>query len=417
LSFPCQGVTLTIMAHNRGKLNMTAFAVSNLKRKAIRSLLLFLTVSVVTGTLFSATIFISSMKNALKIGTYRLGADVLVVPEKYASDARSALLAGEPTSFYMKRDVLDRVRAVEGVKKASAQLFIKPTSFTCCYSVDAFLVAFDPTTDFTITPWLEKNLKKPLAGNEVITGRGMPVIPGDSIAFFGTPFKVVGTMEPTGIKFFDQSIFMTMDAAYKMAEDSNKRSMQPISLQKDQISTVLVQVEDGFTPDRVAIRIEHDVDGVKAIASDEVISTVRKQLTGLLRGILIISAMLWALTLIMMGFVFYMIVNERQRELGLLRAMGAKKAHVFRLIITEAVIISAIGGVAGILGGSAILAAFKEPMLHYLKLPYVLPNVVFLVEIIFGAMIFSLMTGLLSSLFPAIIAGRMEPYEAIRKGE
>jgi putative ABC transport system permease protein len=399
------------------RLNITSFAIKNLRRKIIRSLLLFLSVAVVTGTLFAATVFISSMKNALKIGTYRLGADVLVVPEKYAADARSALLAGEPTSFYMSRDILEKVKKVDGVRKASPQLFIKPTSFTCCYSVNAFLVAFDPETDFTITPWLAKNLKKPLVGNEVITGRSMPIIAGDSISFFGTLFQVAGTMEATGMKFFDQSIFMTMDAAYKMAEDSKTKSMQPLSIQKDRISTVLVQVEDGITPDRVAIRIEHDVDGVRAIASDEVISTVRKQLMGLLKGIFVISALLWILSLLMMGFVFYMIVNERQRELGLLRSMGAKKRHVFRLIITEAVIISTLGGIAGLICGSALLLAFKDVILHYLKLPYLLPPVTFLFEIIFGAVLFSLITGLLSSLFPAIFASRMEPYEAIRKGE
>ena len=92
------------------RLNITSLAVKNLRRKIVRSLLLFLSVTVVTGTLFSATIFISSMQNALKIGTYRLGADVLVVPEKYAADARSALLAGEPTSFYMNRDILEKVK-------------------------------------------------------------------------------------------------------------------------------------------------------------------------------------------------------------------------------------------------------------------------------------------------------------------
>ena len=399
------------------RLNITSLAVKNLRRKIVRSLLLFLSVTVVTGTLFSATIFISSMQNALKIGTYRLGADVLVVPEKYAADARSALLAGEPTSFYMNRDILEKVKSVEGVKKASPQLFIKPTSFTCCYNVNAFLVAFDPTSDFTITPWLEKNLKKPLSGNEVITGRGMPVMAGDQISFFGTLFKVVGTMEPTGIKFFDQSIFMTMDAAYKMAEDSKTKSMQPISLSKDEISTVLVRVEEGIAPDRVAIRIEHDVDGVRAMASDEVISTVRKQLMGLLKGILIISALLWILSLLMMGFVFYMIVNERQRELGLLRSMGARKKHVFGLIITEAVIISGLGGIAGLISGSAILMIFKDAILQHLKLPYLLPQMTFLFELVLGAVIFSLLTGILSSLFPAVLASNMEPYEAIRKGE
>ena len=243
------------------------------------------------------------------------------------------------------------------------------------------------------------------------------MIAGDSIPFFGTLFKVVGTMEPTGMKFFDQSVFMTMDAAYQMTENSRTKSMQPIFIEKDKISAVLVQVQEGFTPDRIAIRIEHDVDGVKAIASDEVISTVRKQLSGLLKGILLISAVLWVLALLMIGFAFYMIVNERQRELGLLRSMGAKKKHVFRLIISEAMIISTVGGVIGLVAGSAILATFKDLILHSLKLPYLLPSVAMLIELVAGAIIFSSLTGLLSSLVPAVLASRMEPYEAIRKGE
>ena len=399
------------------RLNILTFAVKNLRRKIIRTILLFLAVTVVTGTLFSATLFISSMQNALKIGTYRLGADVLVVPDKYASEARAALLAGEPTSFYMDRNILDQVSKIEGVKKASPQLFIKPTSFTCCYNVNAFLVAFDPNTDFTITPWLEKNLKKPLVDNEIITGRGLPVIAGDTIPFFGTLFKVMGTMEPTGMKFLDQSVFMTMEAAYGMAENSKAKSIQPITIEKDKISAVLVQVQEGYTPDRIAIRIEHEVEGVKAIASDEVISTVRKQLAGLLKGILVISAVLWVLALLMIGFAFSMIVNERQRELGLLRSMGAKKRHVFRLIITEAVIISTAGGFMGLVAGSAILVTFKDLILHSLKLPYLLPSVTVLIELVAGALIFSSLTGLLSSLLPAVSASRMEPYEAIRKGE
>lgn len=142
------------------KISIVSLAIRNLRRKVIRTMVLLLLVAVVTGTLLGATIFISGMKNALRIGTYRLGADVLVVPEKNESQAKAALLAGEPTSFYMSRDVLEKVRKVEGVKKATAQLFIKPASFTCCASVDAFLVAFDPRMDFTIEPWLEEKTLK-----------------------------------------------------------------------------------------------------------------------------------------------------------------------------------------------------------------------------------------------------------------
>ncbi len=399
------------------RLNIFSIAFKNIRRKFLRSILLLLAVTVVTGTLFSAGLFMSSMQNALKIGTYRLGADVLVVPEKHVAEARSALLAGEPTSFYMDREVLDKVRNVEGVRDASPQLFIKPSSFTCCYSVDVFLIAFDPRTDFTVVPWLEKNLKKPLADDQIITGREVPVITGDSLPFFGTRFTVAGTMEPTGMKFFDQAVFMTMNGAYKMAEDSKTKSMQPLDVDRNKISAVLVQVDEGFSPERAAIKIEHAVSGVKAIASDEVISIVRKQLGGLLKGILAISAVLWIVALLLMGFAFSMIVNERQREIGLLRAMGARKRQVFLLIITEAVLISTAGGVLGLLTGSLLLISFKGILLHSLKLPYLLPPAALLVELVSGAVLFAILTGLLSSFLPASAAGRMEPYEAIRKGE
>jgi len=399
------------------KINISGLALRNLKRKLIRTFVLLLLVAVVTGTLFSATIFISGMQNALKIGTYRLGADVLVVPEKNESQAKAALLSGEPTSFYMDRAVFDKVKEIEGVKNASNQIFIKPTSFTCCYNVETFLVAFDPATDFTVTPWLQKKLTRPLGTDEVIAGSSLPIMKEDIIPFFGTLFTVAGTMEPTGMKFFDQSIFMTVQAAYEMAEKSKVSSPQPLTLDKGKISAVLVQVEDGFTPERVAIRIESAVEGVKAIASDEVTSTVRKQLAGLLKGILIISVILWILALLMTGFAFSMIVNERQRELGLLRAMGATKTQVFRLIITEAIILSLSGGIAGIIAGSVLLSVSRGVIIQSLKLPYLLPSLPVLAELVAGALVFAVITGLLASLLPAVFASRMEPYDAIRKGE
>ncbi|MGW8161439.1 MAG: FtsX-like permease family protein, partial [Desulfobulbales bacterium] len=62
-----------------------------------------------------------------------------------------------------------------------------------------------------------------------------------------------------------------------------------------------------------------------------------------MKGIVAISSVLWAFALLMMGFAFYMIVNERQRELGLLRAMGALRRQVFSLIMLEAVMIITAG--------------------------------------------------------------------------
>jgi putative ABC transport system permease protein len=398
-------------------MNISYVALKNLKRKLTRTWLLLAIVAVVSCTLFSATLFLRSINNALMIGTYRLGADILVVPESAEQAARTALLSGQPTQFLMDRSVLDRVRAVEGVKHATPQLFIKPTSFTCCYNVDVFLVAFDPETDFTVKPWLEKNLKKGLGLKEIITGRDIPVIVGDSIPFFGTVFRVAGTMEATGMDFFDRAVFMSMDAAYQMAEDSKTKALQKIDIRREQISTVLVQVRDDFTPDRVAIRIEHDISGVKALVSDTVISTVRKQLAGLIKAILAISVILWLIVLLIMAFAFTMIVNERRREIGLLRAVGANRGHIASIILSEASILSAAGGAAGVLFGFGIIAVFKDLFLHHLKLPYLFPSAGDLVSLCIGAIVLSLATGLLSALLPVTAVLKREPYEAIRREE
>jgi putative ABC transport system permease protein len=398
-------------------MNIPYVALKNLKRKMTRTWLLLAIVMVVSCTLFAATLFLKSINNALRIGTYRLGADILVVPENAQKEARSALLSGEPTQFLMDRSVLGEVKQVDGVKNATSQLFIKPTSFTCCFNVDVFLVAFDPDSDFTVRPWLEKNLNRKLGINEIITGRSVPVIVGDKIPFYGTTFTVGGTMEPTGMDFFDRAVFMSLDSAYNMAANSKTKALQPLEISRNQISTVLVQVRDDITPDRVAIRIEHNISGVKAIVSDTIISTVRKQLAGLIKAILIISVILWVIVLLIMAFAFYMIVNERRREIGLLRAMGGNKGHIASIILNEAVLLSSAGGAAGIGLGYVLLIAFKDLLLQHLKLPYLFPDTGQMIVLTVGALLFSILTGLIAALLPSFSILRVEPYEAIRSSE
>ena len=214
--------------------------------------------------------------------------------------------------------------------------------------------------------------------------------------------------------FFDRAAFMSLDAAYAMAEDSRNRAVQRLDLSRDTISTVLVQADEQIAPDRVAIRIEHDVPGVKALVSDRVIATVRQQLAGLIHAIVTISAILWGIVLLIMAFAFYMIVNERRRELGLLRAMGAQRSQVGAILLTEASLLSVAGGAAGMALGLGLLGGFRGLMLERLKLPYLFPPPGELLALTAAALAFSLLTGLLSALLPSLSVMKMEPYAAIR---
>jgi putative ABC transport system permease protein len=398
-------------------MNIPYVALKNLKRKPARTWLLLGIVAVVSCTLFAATLFLMSVNNALRIGTYRLGADIIVVPESAEIKVQTALLAGEPTQFLMNKSVLDKVKTLEGVQSVTPQLFIKPASFFCCLTEDVFLIAIDQNTDFTVKPWLEKNIGRRLSTGEVIIGGKIPVIAGDTVPFFGSRFIVAGKMEPTGMNIVDRGVFMSMDAAYAMAENSKVRALQLLEIGRDRISTVLVQIKDDTRPDRVAIRIEHDIPGTRALLSDTVISTVRKQLAGLIRAILAISAVLWLIVLMIMAFAFTMIVNERRREFGLLRAMGANKSHIAAVLLIEASLLSAGGSAGGILVGFGLLASFKNLMLLHLKLPYLFPSPWMLAGLVAVAFMLSIMTGLLSGLLPSLVALRREPYDAIRREE
>ncbi len=163
--------------------------------------------------------------------------------------------------------------------------------------------------------------------------------------------------------------------------------------------------------------IQADVDGVKAIVTDRIIASVRKQLFILLKSVLSVSAILWIMALLLVGVVFSMIVNERRRELGIFRAMGAQKSHLFRLIMLEAAILSIIGGAIGIGLGGGVLFMFKDAIYTSLNIPHLWPNTMRFVGLVSFCMLLSLLTGIIAALGPAIRASMLEPYEAIRGGE
>lgn len=399
------------------KLGLFYLAVRNIRRKMFRTASIILSVAVVAGTLFSATMVIYSVKQSIRVGTERLGADVLVVPEGAEDKARTALISGEPSTYYMSRSVLDEVREVDGVAAVTPQVFIESSQFSCCYVGNVLLVGFDPDTDFSVTSWLSDFSRKKFGDDDIIVGRELPTAEGRELIFYGHPFKVAGVLAQTGMTYLDNSAFMTMNSAYKMAAESSKVAKETLDVTPDQISTVLVKVADGYSPQRVAVKINYAVGGVKAIASNEVISTVKEHLSKLFTFLFAIGGIVWAMSLLLIAVVFSMIVNERQREIGLFRALGAKKGFMFRLIMTEASILTTLGGVIGVVCGGVVVISFKNLIMAKLNVPYLWPSNIFMLELSAGCILVALVTGILAALYPAVISARMEPYNAIRKGE
>jgi putative ABC transport system permease protein len=396
---------------------MFYLAKKNLGRKLFRTVSIVLSVAVVAGTLFSATMVIYSVKQSIRVGTERLGADVLVVPAEAETKAREALISGEPSTYYMSRDILDKVAAVEGVEAVTPQVFIESSSFSCCYAGHVLLIGFDPKTDFSVVSWMAEAAKGQFTDNDIIVGREIPTLKGRELSFYGELFRVKGVLAPTGMNYLDNSAFITLDAAYDMADKSGKQAMTEVNVTREMISTVLVKAADGYSPNRVATKIEYAIDGVKAIPSNEVVTTVKESLSKLFAFLFAIGGVVWIMALLLIAVVFSMIVNERQREIGLLRAMGAKKGFMFRLIMVEAGMLTTLGGVIGVTLGGVGVMSFKNLITTKLNIPYLWPPTEFIALLLFGCIAISLVTGILAALYPAFLSSRMEPYNAIRKGE
>jgi putative ABC transport system permease protein len=180
---------------------------------------------------------------------------------------------------------------------------------------------------------------------------------------------------------------------------------------------VLVKMTDGTNVDQLTQRIKTGVPGTTVITANELSRSVTDRISGFKRGFIAVDAIVWIMSLLTIAAIFSMIVNERQREIGLLRAMGSSKQFVFRLMLTEAVFLTAAGGIAGIFVGGAALFIFKAVITSSLGIPYLWPPILTFVKLMVITMFLAIISGAVASLYPALSSSRLEPYAAIRQGE
>ena len=383
--------------------------------RPVRNGALILAFAFIAASLFSGHYLLAGASDSVKSEIAKLGADLIVVPANYTADSEAVLLRGEPSTFFFDNSVVPRIRNVSGVEQVEPKIFIASLTASCC-SLPVQLIAIDPTQDFTIAPWLEQKREKPLGPDEIIVGSKIVAGGGTNLNFFGHSFIVAGKLDPTGTGL-DTSIFLRTDDAYKMANDSQLNAVKPLILPQGVASAVLVRVNDAAEATNVSYRIVDQVPGTRVLTSSALVTTVSDQLAGITR-ILDLSALVATLvSLPLIALISLMVANERRREIGVLRALGATRSMIFRLILGESVIIAAIGGIIGIGASWIILVMFQSYISVMTRIPLSIPAVSSLVSISVLTFIVTVAVGGLAALYPAVRSALMEPYEAIRSGE
>lgn len=102
-------------------------------------------------------------------------------------------------------------------------------------------------------------------------------------------------------------------------------------------------------------------------------------------------------------------VNERKREIGIFRAIGFRKSHIMRIIFLEALIVGFIAGIMGYILGVVLPHVIGPIALGMKSVRWAIDP-----SLAIGAIFLSVLIGILSSVYPALHASKMDPTEALR---
>ena len=206
--------------------------------------------------------------------------------------------------------------------------------------------------------------------------------------------RIVGILEEVGGQFgSDSSLFISLDSYDQFFETNGV------------YSSIQVQAEDWVDVEFVADTIEDNINGVTASTAAstlETINSVISTIESVLAGIAAISLLVAGV-----GIVNTMIVSvmERTKEIGTMKALGAKSMDVLLLFISEAAMTGFVGGVLGALFGF-LLADVVGDYVGLSASPTVFLGVL--------VICFAVVTSIVSGLYPAWNASRLNPVEALR---
>jgi putative ABC transport system permease protein len=121
------------------------------------------------------------------------------------------------------------------------------------------------------------------------------------------------------------------------------------------------------------------------------------------------------MSLLLIGLIFLMATNERHREIGVLRALGASRGTVFRSLLAEAAILALGGGLTGIVLSALAIYLFRNLIVTLAGFPFLFPSLLDLLPLALGGMAVVLIGITIAALIPALRVSRQDPALAMRE--
>ena len=384
-------------------MKMKRLPLRNLMARSGRTAALALMVAFLSLSLFGGSAVVLSLRSGLRSLEARLGADIIVVPSSAKSKVNldNLFLQGTTGYYYMDRSVLERVAARDDVERVSAQVFMASLRADCC-SIPVQVIGIDQDTDFSVQPWIAESCRQRLSERDVVVGCKVNVVPGESIRIYGTNCPVVARLAPTGTGL-DTAVYCSMETVALLLNAAKElgHDLKLTGDPKDVISAVYVKVRDGADAAAVAGDIKLHVRKTEAVATKSMITGVSDSLAGVSSAISMLIVVVWILAFLLLIVVFGMMIAERKREFAILRVLGMNRRMLSGMVLKESLIVSAVGGAAGIAAASLMIFPFSGLLEQKLGLPFLMPGAGTLLGLAALAMAASLLAGPASAAWAA----------------
>ena len=358
--------------------SINSLPIKNLVRKPARSLALIFISAFLALSAFGGTVMVMSLSNGINSLSARLGADIIVTPYAATSQVSydSVIIQGKPGQFYMDSKYYEEIKTeIEGIDKITAQFYLASAKASCCSS-RLQIIGFDPATDFSIQPWVEKSYSDKLGLYDAVVGSDVTPNTDMTVEIYGKTLHVQAMLDKTGTEL-DSALYVDIDTMKELIRAHNEKNPnQEKTIDPDNVvSSILIKVADGYDIDEVAGDINLHVRQVKAIRTQNMISGVSESLSGVSATISLLMVVVWILSAVILAIVFTMNINERKKEFAVLRVLGASRVKLAGLVFREAALYGFLGSLLGAGLTVLITALFTPAIENMIGLPFLLPPV------------------------------------------
>jgi putative ABC transport system permease protein len=394
-------------------MNIISIAYKNLKRKKIRSVLTIGGVAVAVAVLVSLLGFDRGYRQSLTSNIDKMGYQLLVTAKGCPYEAATMMLKGGGGLRYMEQNIYDKIRSDTRIDKITPQLVATEYDpnrgddqggFALYMGITDSYLALKPWTKFKSGKWFSsETADEAILGYEAAEFEQRLV--GDKIFIpnINKILTVVGIFERTGTQD-DGTIFLPLKTTQTIFSLPDK--LTGIGIKLKNLSDI-ADFEESL----------YNVPSIQVVSMSQVRGTIlnlvssAKVLANSIAVIAIFIAVIGVVNTILMS------VFERTREIGVMKAIGASRMDIFKLIWSETILVCTFGGVLGSIlafAGSSVVERIIKGIL-----PYAPSGQLVLIKpaLLLAAFIGAIILGVVSGIYPAWRASSMRPVEAIRTGE